>query len=166
MAVRQVSTESGTFPDEVDAAIGSVRIKVGEEFPEVLNTLGCERHDGNIVIEVQDPQAAVLRLHIHRNLMEPLLVLVQHPGDASYGEDVTGCGHRSGHVREWWRLAPVPWQQLMEARSRMIGNPGEYVGEPGARINIIEFGGRKQRIHRCGALPTTVGRGLIVPWFR
>ena len=63
--------------DEVDAAIGSVRIKVGEEFPEVLNTLGCERHDGNIVIEVQDPQAAVLRLHIHRNVMEPLLVLVQ-----------------------------------------------------------------------------------------
>jgi len=99
--------------DEVEAAIGSVRIKVGEEFPEVLDTLGCERLNGNIVIEVQDPQTAIFRLHIHRNLMEPVLVFGQHPGDAAYGEDVAGRGHRSGRVREWWRLAPVPWQQFM-----------------------------------------------------
>jgi len=145
--------------DEVEAAIGSVRIKVGEEFPEVLDTLGCERLNGNIVIEVQDPQTAIFRLHIHRNLMEPVLVFGQHPGDAAYGEDVAGRGHRSGRVREWWRLAPVPWQEFMQARSRMIGDPGEYVGEPGARIDIIEFCCGDQRIHRCCALSPAIAAG-------
>jgi hypothetical protein len=40
-------------PDEVDAAIGLLRINVGEEFPEVLDTLGCECQDGNIIIEAR-----------------------------------------------------------------------------------------------------------------
>jgi hypothetical protein len=40
------------------------------------------------------------------------------------------------------------------------------VSEPGARIDVMEFGGDDQRIHRCGPFTAAIGKGLIIPWFR
>jgi hypothetical protein len=36
---------------------------------------------------------------------------------------------------------PVPRQQLVEAGRRMIGNARQHVGEPGTRIEFVQFGG-------------------------
>ena len=39
----------------------------------------------------------------------------------------------------------------------MIGNARQHVSEPGAWIDIVQFGGDDQRIHRRGPIATTVG---------
>ena len=41
----------------------------------------------------------------------------------------------------------------------MIRQPAEYVGEPGARIDVIELAGLDQRVDGSGALAATVGAG-------
>ena len=41
----------------------------------------------------------------------------------------------------------------------MIGDAGQHIGEPGARIDIAEFGRADERIHRCRPLPTAVTAG-------
>jgi hypothetical protein len=33
----------------------------------------------------------------------------------------------------------VPWQKFVEARRRMIGNARQDIGEPGARIDIVQL---------------------------
>jgi hypothetical protein len=47
----------------------------------------------------------------------------------------------------------------MQARRRMIGNASQYVGEPGARIDVVEFGGNNERIHCCCPLTAAVAAG-------
>ena len=50
-------------------------------------------------------------------------------------------------VRPLWQqpalagLAPVPWQQLVQARGGVVGDAGQDVGEPGARVDAVELGG-------------------------
>ena len=39
----------------------------------------------------------------------------------------------------------------------MIGNARQHVSEPGAWIDIVQFGGDDQRIHASGPFATTVG---------
>jgi hypothetical protein len=39
----------------------------------------------------------------------------------------------------------------------MIGDAGEYVGEPGLRVDVVELGGGDQRVDRRGALAAAVG---------
>ena len=41
----------------------------------------------------------------------------------------------------------------------MIGDPGQYVGEPGLWIDVVELGGLDQRQHDRGAFAAAVGAG-------
>jgi hypothetical protein len=41
----------------------------------------------------------------------------------------------------------------------VIGQAGEHIGEPGARIDVIELAGFDERIDGGGALTTPVGAG-------
>ena len=47
---------------------------------------------------------------------------------------------------------PVPRQQLVELLSGMAGDAGEHVGEPGLRIDVVQFGGDDQAVEDGGAL--------------
>jgi hypothetical protein len=42
---------------------------IGEKLFEVFDTLRC-KGDGGYVVEVQDGEAAVFRLHVHGNVVE------------------------------------------------------------------------------------------------
>ena len=44
------------------------------------------------------------------------------------------CGSRYG-----LKLFPIPGQQFMEPTCRMIGDPAQYVGQPGFGINAVEL---------------------------
>ena len=46
-----------------------------------------------------------------------------------------------------------------EPGGRMIGDPAEHVGEPGLRIDVVEFRRADQGVHRGGPLATTIGAG-------
>jgi hypothetical protein len=39
----------------------------------------------------------------------------------------------------------------------MLGDAGEHVGEPGLRIDAVQFGGDDQAIHNRCPLPAAVG---------
>jgi hypothetical protein len=45
----------------------------------------------------------------------------------------------------------------------MIGNPGQDVGQPGLRVDVVQFGSDDQAIYRRGALSTAVRRDLMMP---
>jgi len=47
----------------------------------------------------------------------------------------SGC--RSGEALRF----PIPRQQFVDPSDRMVGQLGEHVGEPGARIDVVELGG-------------------------
>jgi hypothetical protein len=61
------------------------------------------------------------------------------------------------------RLYPVPGQQLVQPGSRLIGDAAQHIGEPGLRIDGVEFGRGNQGIDRGGALAATVRRDLMMP---
>jgi hypothetical protein len=48
----------------------------------------------------------------------------------------------------------------------MVADPAEHVSEPRTRIDVVQLGSDDKRIHRCSPLATTIGKGLIIPWFR
>ena len=54
---------------------------------------------------------------------------------------------------------PVPGQEIVEAGSGVIGDAAQRVGEPGLRIDVVEFGGADQRVDGRGTLTATVGAG-------
>ncbi len=39
----------------------------------------------------------------------------------------------------------------------MRGDPGQNVGQPGLRVDVVHFGSDDQAVHRRGTLPTAVG---------
>jgi hypothetical protein len=56
-------------------------------------------------------------------------------------------------------IPPVPWQQFVQTLNRMIRDAGEHVSEPGARIDVIKFGGDDQRIHRRRPFAASIRSG-------
>ena len=68
----------------------------------------------------------------------------------------TAAAVRSGGRLECCR-PPIPRQQLVQARCRMIADPVEHIRQPGSRIDIIQFGGDDERIHRCSPFATAIG---------
>src|SRR5438132_13038330 len=54
---------------------------------------------------------------------------------------------------------PMPRQELIEPRSRMVGDAAQPLGEPGLRIDAAALGRLDQREHRRGALAASVGTG-------
>jgi hypothetical protein len=47
----------------------------------------------------------------------------------------------SGGLLEVTGACPVPGQQLVEFGGGMIVDPGQHIGQPGTRINIVQFAG-------------------------
>jgi hypothetical protein len=47
---------------------------------------------------------------------------------------------------------PVPGEQLVEPRGGVVGDAAQQVGEPGLRIDVVEFCRADQRVDRRGTL--------------
>jgi len=60
---------------------------------------------------------------------------------------------------------PFPGQQFVQTRSGKIGDPGEDVGEPGLRIDVVETTGRDNRQHDGGTIGATLAasEGPVAP---
>ena len=56
---------------------------------------------------------------------------------------------------------PVPRQQFVDPLGRMIGQSGEDAGEPGLRVDIVEFAGLDQGMDGGGAAASGVGAGEL-----
>ena len=52
---------------------------------------------------------------------------------------------------------PVPGQEFVETRRRVVGDAAQNVGEPRLRIDAIELGGSNQGVDCSGALAATIG---------
>jgi hypothetical protein len=61
---------------------------------------------------------------------------------------------------------PVPRQELVDPLGGMIVQASHDVGEPGLRVDVIEFGGFDEGVDGRGTATAVVRRGLIVPGFR
>jgi hypothetical protein len=59
---------------------------------------------------------------------------------------------------------PIPGQQLVNPFGRMILQAREDVGEPGLRVDVVEFDGLDQRVDGGGAPAAVVGtrKGPVV----
>ena len=76
------------------------------------------------------------------------------------------CGDGSGDAgRGLLARFPGPGHHLRDAMSGMVGQSGEDIGEPGARVDVVEFAGLDQRIDGCGALAPRVRRDAMMPGF-
>ena len=64
---------------------------------------------------------------------------------------------RSGGLSRCGDGAPVPGQQLGDALGGVIGDASEDVGEPGARIDVVELARLDQRVDSCR--PRSAGIG-------
>jgi CIC family chloride channel protein len=118
-------------------------LEVREEFLEALKALGREG-DGGPIVDVPDGEAAVFRLHVHGYVVQQVLVFAEHLGHAADGEDGTRRRHRSGRTVDASGPRPMPGQQFLQPRGRVIGDAREHIGEPGTGIDIVEFGGDNQ----------------------
>src|SRR5690349_1884827 len=54
---------------------------------------------------------------------------------------------------------PIPGQQLIEPVDGVIVDAGEYVGEPGLRVDVVELRRHDQRRHDSGAVGAAFGAG-------
>ena len=54
---------------------------------------------------------------------------------------------------------PVPGQEVGDPLGRMIRQPGEDIGEPSLRVDVVELGGFDERVDRGGASAAFVGAG-------
>jgi len=54
---------------------------------------------------------------------------------------------------------PIPRQEFVKLIDRVLGDAGEHVGQPGLRIDIVQFGGDDQAVDRRGALSAAIGTG-------
>ena len=57
------------------------------------------------------------------------------------------------------RSTPLPGQEFVDPPRRMIGQPSEDIGEPGARIDAVELGGLDQGVDGGGTAAAFVGTG-------
>jgi hypothetical protein len=77
----------------VDAQVPLFFLEVGEKFPQVLDACSGEGRDGIVVVGIEDCEAAALRLHTQGDLVQPILIFVEHPGDAADGKDMARRRH-------------------------------------------------------------------------
>lgn len=54
---------------------------------------------------------------------------------------------------------PVPWQKFLEAVLRGVGDAHEDVGEPGLRVDVVEFSGADEAVDDGGPLGAAVRSG-------
>ena len=48
--------------------------------------------------------------------------------------------NESGSLGNPGRRTPIPWQELVDPLCGVIMQPGEHIGEPSLRIDVIELG--------------------------
>src|ERR1700730_10578499 len=59
----------------------------------------------------------------------------------------------------WHGLSPVPGQKLIQPVDSVVIDACKHVGEPGLRIDVVEFGRHDQGRHGGSTLGTTIGAG-------
>jgi hypothetical protein len=57
----------------------------------------------------------------------------------------------------------MPREKLTNPPDWMIWESGEHVGEPGARVDVVELGGLDQRVDGGGAPPALIRRDVMMP---
>jgi hypothetical protein len=70
-----------------------LRLAICEELFEVVDAEPREGDRGYVVVQIEDGEAAVFRLHAHGDLVEPIFILAEHFGDPANGEHVAWCSH-------------------------------------------------------------------------
>jgi hypothetical protein len=73
-----------------------------------------------------------------RQLKEPVFVLRELVGDVADGEDM--CDGGCDQVACLWdagRGPPLPWQQFVDPRGGMFGDPGRHIAQPGLRSTLF-----------------------------
>ena len=109
-----------------------------------------------------DVEAPIFGEHVDRQIVQAVFVLAEEVGGVGDREDGADGGHRSGRQPAQWRAGlPVPWQQFVELTSRMFGDAGEDVGEPGLRIDVIHLGGLCRSPNYAERAPFSSGFVLI-----
>jgi hypothetical protein len=53
---------------------------------------------------------------------------------------------RSGRFSCTFLPTPIPGQQFVDALGGMTRQSGQYVGEPGVWVDVVEFGSGDQRV--------------------
>jgi hypothetical protein len=130
-------------------------LEVGEELLEVLDTVGGKGNGGQFT-DIPDGKDTVFRLHVHGDVAQQVLVFAKHLGHPGDGGGGTGRRHRSGRAIEAGSSRPMPGEQFLQPRGGVITDAREHVGEPGARIDVVQLCRYNQRIHRRRPLPATV----------
>jgi len=55
------------------------------------------------------------------------------------------------------KRSPVPGQEFVEPVDRVLGDTGQDVGQPGLRIDVVQFGRDDDAVHDGGALSAAIG---------
>src|SRR5271155_2033793 len=53
----------------------------------------------------------------------------------------------------------IPWQEILDAVDRMIGDAGQHISEIRFGIETVELGGADQAVDRGGTLTAGIGAG-------
>jgi hypothetical protein len=69
---------------------------------------------------------------------------------------------RSGRSADGIGGLPVPGQKVGDASGRVVGDPGQDIGEIGLRIDAVELCRLDQRVHSSCASATGIGPGKEV----
>ena len=77
-------------------------------------------------------------------------------GDLEAGDD---DGAHAATLRRSIVDGPVPRQEFVEPVDGVIGDASKHVGEPGLRIDVVEFRRHDQRRHERGAIGAAFGAG-------
>jgi hypothetical protein len=58
--------------------------------------------------------------------------------------------------------SPVPGEEFVDALHRVIGQPGQHVGEPSLRVDAVELGGLDQGVDRRRPLAATIRSRIMM----
>jgi hypothetical protein len=98
--------------------------------------------EGGALVCVVDPEAAVLGFELVGHLVEEIHALAEHLGGAGDGEHGARRGHGQAASRRGWPALPSSSRAAARAGgSRVVGDAGQHVGEPGAGVDAVQLGG-------------------------
>ena len=131
---------------------------VGDDLLQAFDAVFGEGGDA-VLADAVDAQAAVLREHVDREVVQPLLVLAEQSGDVADREDGGDGGHGQAARPTEARAAASSTAAARRACDGMLGDAGEHVGEPGLRVDVVHLRRDDQAVHGGGALAAAIGAG-------
>jgi hypothetical protein len=106
-----------------------------DEVAQALDAEGSERQDF-LAFQAVDLEDAVLGFHVEADLVQQILVLTEHFGNAGDGEDGADRGHFRRLVPGAARWSPVPGQEFVQAADQMVADAVELI-HPQTRWRLV-----------------------------